>query len=52
VERAIRNAIEISLNRGNLEVMLEIFAGVSGVKKRKITNSEFLTGIFTHLKTL
>lgn len=42
VERAIRNAIEISLSRGNTEYVEAIFGQTLTRKKGKLTNSEFI----------
>ena len=42
VERAIRHAIEVSWNRGNLDLMEEIFGHSVDYDKAKPTNSEFI----------
>ena len=42
VERAIRHAIEVSWNRGNWELMEEIFGHSVDIDKAKPTNSEFI----------
>ena len=50
VERAIRHAIEVSWNRGNLDLMEEIFGFSVDVDKAKPTNSEFIVTIADKLK--
>ena len=45
VERAIRHAIEVSWNRGNWELMEEIFGHSVDIDKAKPTNSEFIVTI-------
>ena len=42
VERAIRNAIEISFVRGNRVALHDFFGSAVNVHKGKITNSEFI----------
>ena len=42
VERAIRHAIEVSWNRGNIDLMEEIFGHSVDIDKAKPTNSEFV----------
>ena len=50
VERAIRHAIEVSWNRGNLEFMEEIFGFSVDIDKAKPTNSEFMVTIADKLR--
>lgn len=50
VERAIRHAIEISWNRGDYEVMEEIFGHSVDFDRAKPTNSEFIATIADHLR--
>lgn len=50
VERAIRHAIEISWNRGNWDLMDDIFGYSIDVDKAKPTNSEFIVTIADKLK--
>ena len=45
VERAIRHAIEVSWNRGNWDLMEEIFGHSVDIDKAKPTNSEFIVTI-------
>ena len=45
VERAIRHAIEVSWNRGNWELMEEIFGHSVDIDKAKPSNSEFIVTI-------
>lgn len=50
VERSIRHAIEVSWNRGNWDLMEEIFGHSVDLEKAKPTNSEFLTAIADKLQ--
>ncbi len=50
VERAIRHAIEISLTRGNWELIEDIFGYSVDIDKSKATNSEFIVTIADKLK--
>ena len=50
VERAIRHAIEISWNRGDVDLMDEIFGNSLNINRDKPTNSEYLTTIADRLK--
>ena len=50
VERAIRHAIEISWNRGNWDLMEDIFGNSIDLDKAKPTNREFITTIVDKLK--
>ena len=50
VERAIRHAIEVSWNRGNLDFMEEIFGHSVDIDKAKPTNSEFMVTIADKLR--
>ncbi len=50
VERAIRHAIEVSWNRGNWDLMEEIFGHSVDVDKAKPTNSEFIVTIADKLR--
>lgn len=45
VERAIRNAIEVSWNRGNQKTMEELFGYCAADGKGRPTNSEYIAGI-------
>lgn len=45
VERAIRNAIEVSWNRGNTDTMEELFGYSSAGGKNRPTNSEYIARI-------
>lgn len=49
VERAIRHAIELAWDRGNSEVISEIFGFTVSYVKSKPTNSEFITIISDYL---
>ncbi len=50
VERAIRHAIEISWNRGDIDAMEEIFGHSVDIDRSKPTNSEFIVTIADKLK--
>ena len=50
VERAIRHAIEVSSNRGDLDLMEEIFGHSVDMDKAKPTNSEFISTLADKLK--
>ena len=50
VERAIRHAIETSWNRGDINLMEEIFGNSLNVNRDKPTNAEYLTTIADRLK--
>lgn len=45
VERAIRNAIEVSWSRGNLEAFEELFGYTVNAGKSRPTNSEYIARI-------
>lgn len=49
VERAIRHAIEIAWNRGNVDVIDEIFGYTISASKAKPTNSEFIAMLSDYL---
>lgn len=51
VERGIRNAVEVSWNRGDIEVLDMIFGNTVSYTKSKPTNSEFIAMIADMLKT-
>lgn len=50
VERAIRHAIEVSWNRGNWDLMEEIFGHSVDIDKAKPTNSEFIITVADKLR--
>ncbi len=50
VERAIRHAIEISWNRGDINLMEEIFGNSLNVNRDKPTNAEYLTTLADRIK--
>ena len=50
VERAIRHAIEVSWNRGDLDLMEEVFGHSVDIDKAKPTNSEFIVTVADKLK--
>ena len=49
VERAIRHAIEVAWNRGDLEVLQRFFGYTISNAKGKPTNSEFIAMIADYL---
>lgn len=50
VERAIRHAVEVSWNRGSMQLMEEIFGYSVDIDKAKPTNSEFIVTIADKLR--
>ena len=50
VERAIRHAIEVAWNRGNLDVIDDIFGYTISAQRAKPTNSEFIAMITDKLR--
>lgn len=50
VERAIRHAIEVSWNRGDVDLMDEIFGHSVDINKTKPTNSEFIVTLADKLR--
>lgn len=50
VERAIRHAIEVAWNRGNIEAIDDIFGYTISASKAKPTNSEFIAMISDKLR--
>lgn len=50
VERAIRHAIEVAWNRGNWDLMEDIFGYSVDIDKSKPTNSEFIVTVADKLK--
>ena len=52
VERAIRHAIEVAWNRGNIDLIDEIFGYSINAEKAKPTNSEFIVMIADYLAVI
>lgn len=50
VERAIRHAIEVSWNRGDINLMEDIFGNSLNVNRDKPTNSEYLSTLADRIK--
>lgn len=50
VERAIRHAVELAWERGDLDTLQEFFGFTVSSKKGKPTNSEFLSALADHLR--
>lgn len=50
IERAIRHAIEVSWNRGDVDLMDELFGNSLNINRDKPTNAEYLTTISDRLK--
>ena len=50
VERAIRHAIEIAWDRGDIDVLTKIFSYTVHISKGKPTNSEFIALIADYLR--
>ena len=49
VERAIRHAIEVAWNRGNVDTIDDIFGYTISASKAKPTNSEFIAMISDYI---
>lgn len=52
VERAIRHAVERTFERGNYDVINEVFGTKVSVTKGKLTNSEFMYACIEYLEDL
>jgi two-component system response regulator (stage 0 sporulation protein A) len=50
VERAIRHAVELAWDRGDLDTIQKFFGFTVSSKKGKPTNSEFLSALSDHLR--
>ena len=50
VERAIRHAIEVAWNRGNMDILDSMFGYTINVGKGKPTNSEFIALIVDKIR--
>ena len=50
VERAIRNAVEVSWKRGNIEAITKIFGNTVSDRRGKPTNSEFIAMIAEQIR--
>src|SRR5699024_843834 len=50
VERAIRHAIEVAWNRGNIDSITEMFGYTVNIAKAKPTNSEFIAMLADRLR--
>lgn len=50
VERAIRHAIEVAWNRGNIDSITELFGYTVNISKAKPTNSEFIAMVADRLR--
>lgn len=50
VERAIRHAVELAWDRGDLDTIQKFFGFTVSSKKGKPTNSEFLSSLTDHLR--
>ena len=50
IERAIRHAIQVSFDRGDIKKMEEIFGNSISIDKDKPTNSEFIVTIADNLR--
>ena len=49
VERAVRHAIKISFERGNKDLIEEIFQNAFSTQKGKATNAEFIFGLADYI---
>lgn len=50
VERAIRHAVEVTWDRGDLEILMKYFGNTISITKGKPTNSEFLAMVSTVIR--
>ncbi len=50
VERAIRHAIELAWDRGNVDLMNKVFGYTIDVERGKPTNSEFIAMVADRLR--
>lgn len=50
VERAIRHAVELAWDRGELDTLQRFFGFTTSPKKGKPTNKEFLSALADHLR--
>ena len=50
VERAIRHAIEVAWNRGDMDVIREYFGNTISSNTGKPTNSEFISQVALHIR--
>ena len=50
VERNIRHCIEVAYNRGNIDLLYDVFGYSIDARKGKATNSEFIATIAEYLK--
>ena len=50
VERAIRHAVEVTWDRGDLDILQEMFGYTISINKGKPTNSEFISLISDHIR--
>ena len=50
VERAIRHAIEVAWNRGNMDMINNLFSYTVSTDKGRPTNSEFIARIVDSLR--
>lgn len=50
VERAIRHAVELAWDRGDLDTLQKFFRFTVSSKKGKPTNSEFISALADHLR--
>lgn len=52
IERAIRNAIEVSWERGNKELFEELFGYDNSNEYNRPTNSEYIAAVSDHIRML
>lgn len=50
IERAIRHAVEVAWDRGDLDVLKQYFGNTISLSRGKATNSEFLSCVATQLR--
>jgi two-component system, response regulator, stage 0 sporulation protein A len=52
IERSIRNAIEVSWNRANLELITKVFGKTLSIEKDRPTNSEYIYTLYEFIKLI
>lgn len=50
IERAIRNAIEVSWERGNSELFERLFGYANGIEHNRPTNSEYIASVADYVR--
>jgi two-component system response regulator (stage 0 sporulation protein A) len=51
VERAIRHAVEVIFDRGDMDNIVSVFGNTMSISKGKLTNSEFIAAVANEVNT-